>query len=344
MRSILFFHPKNDYTGSTRVLANIIADEYSEEQIYIITNRNGNKGFLSELPNVHIINVCYLKRVGILKYFSSLVWRIHSLLLVLWYGWRFKTFYINTIIPYYAAMVGTLYRKKIIYHIHEKFKVSKPSVKLAENIFNKTTAHRIFVSQYTKEQYPENQECTWEIKYNKLSESFLKRVRIRPLSERSRTQIIMISSLTLDKGVDIFVRLANLLPEYHFQLIISADEQKIKEFFTDYEYHDNLELIPAQSDIHPFLYQSDLIVNLSNPSLSVETFGLTILEAMPYGIPAIVPNIGGPIELIKNDYNGYCVDVTDLDELTRAIRLALDKDNYKRMSVNALKRFETRFK
>ena len=65
---------------------------------------------------------------------------------------------------------------------------------------------------------------------------------------------------------------------------------------------------------------------------------------MPYGIPAIVPNIGGPIELIKNDYNGYCVDVTDLDELTRAIRLTLDNDNYKRMSVNALKRFETRFK
>ena len=51
MKSILFFHPKNDYTGSTRVLADVIARDYAGQSVDIIVNRNHGKGFLSELPS-----------------------------------------------------------------------------------------------------------------------------------------------------------------------------------------------------------------------------------------------------------------------------------------------------
>ena len=63
---------------------------------------------------------------------------------------------------------------------------------------------------------------------------------------------------------------------------------------------------------------------------------MTILEAMAYGIPAIVPNVGGPLELIENGYNGYCIDVTKIDAIKQAITLALDKDNYNRLAINSL--------
>ena len=78
--------------------------------------------------------------------------------------------------------------------------------------------------------------------------------------------------------------------------------------------------------------------------MCVETFGMTILEAMPYGIPAIVPNVGGPLELVQHGYNGYCVDVRNLEELRYYLSLALERDNYCRLVYNTLSVFEERFK
>ena len=55
MKSILFFHNNNDYTGSTRVLADVIARDYADQVVPIIVNKNHGRGFLSELPNVRMI-------------------------------------------------------------------------------------------------------------------------------------------------------------------------------------------------------------------------------------------------------------------------------------------------
>ena len=74
MKSILFFHPKNDYTGSTRVLADVIARDYAGQSVDIIVNRNHGKGFLSELPNVQLIGYCVPGMESV------------SLLLRHWYG------------------------------------------------------------------------------------------------------------------------------------------------------------------------------------------------------------------------------------------------------------------
>ena len=345
IKPILFFHPCNDYTGSTRVLSNIIAEEYSGEDVVVITERNMNKGFLSEHDNVRIINVCNPKFNGKpIPIISSLIWRLHSLLLALMCGWKYRIFYINTIVPFYAALVGRLYSKQIVWHIHEKFVNKSFSLRIVEFIFSKTVAHRIFVSRYVKEQYSDNNSCSFEIKYNKLPFSYLDKVRQRPLVERKRNKILMMSSLSLEKGVDMFVKLAELMPEYCFTLILSTGKEQIANFFSSYEVPENCEIISAQSNIHPFLYNTDLILNLTNYMLCVETFGMTILEAMPYGIPAVVPNVGGPLELVENGFNGYSVDVRDSKSLLYHIKLALDKDNYERLVVNTLQIFNTKFR
>ena len=153
----------------------------------------------------------------------------------------------------------------------------------------------------------------------------------------------MLSSLSLEKGVDMFVKLADFMPEYRFTLILSTDKEHITNFFSSYNVPENCEILSSQPDIHPFLYNADLILNLTNYTLCIETFGMTILEAMPYGIPAVVPNVGGPLELIENGYNGYSVDVRDTESLVYHIKLALDKDNYERLVVNTLHSYYTKF-
>ena len=177
------------------------------------------------------------------------------------------------------------------------------------------------------------------IAYNKLSQSFLSEVKIKPIEQRERNTIIMIASLSKAKGLFTFIDIAQQMPNLFFRLIISAKEESIADFF-NCNIPANVELIPVQRNIHPFLHTSDLLLNLSIPSLCVETFGMTILEAMAYGIPAIVPNAGGPTEVVLDGYNGYCTDVTNVPKVVDAISLALEEKEYTRLSENALERLK----
>lgn len=340
MDKILFFQPQNDYTGSTRVLANVIETEYADKLVTIIT-LNKKSGFLSSLSNVCFIPLCYPTYKGKrLRFISALILQFHAWILTFVHGLRYDTFYINTILPYYAAVVGRIYRKKIIYHIHEKFLDRSLLTRGVECIFNHTPAKRIFVSKYLMEQYPANWNCESVIHYNKLPLSFLSKVKVKPIERRERKVVIMICSLSKVKGIFNYIEVAKKLPQFRFSLIISSDMTKINSFLSGTEIPANVELIPTQADIHPYLASSDLLMNMSIPFLCVETFGLTILEGMAYGLPAIVPNVGGPTEIVTDGYNGYCVEVTDVDVVARAVKSVMEEATYKRMVENALVRYK----
>lgn len=337
MNKTLFFHPRNDFSGSTRVLANIIEAEYADQEVEIIT-MSCSDGFLSHLPNVHIVPI---HQFSIKKYkipiITQLAWRINAILLAWKYGKNCDTFYINTLLPWYAAIVGKWCHKRIIYHVHEKFVVSSPEIKFAEYVFKHVNAKRIFVSRYVQSCYPSRHDCEETVKYNTLPASFFNAVQMIPLGKRKRNTILMISSLSKAKGVFTFLEVAKLMPHLSFKLVLSASPNAITHFIGN-DIPTNMKWWPAQRDIHPFLQTSDVILNLSIPALWVETFGMTILEAMAYGLPAIVPNVGGPIEIVKNGYNGYCIDVTDVGLVTQTIDRVLEKDEYERLTTNTLKR------
>ena len=337
MCKTIFFHNRNDFTGSTRVLADVIESSYAGKPVTIVAI-DDDKGFLSNLPNCRILHICFPRLRGAkIPYFTNFVRQVHALLLTILYGWRYDVFYINTITPAYAAIVGQLYRKKIIYHIHEKYVVPTVNAKLLEYVFNHTKARRIFVSQYVMNQYPTRKDCVSIVKYNSLTKSFLDKVKVTPIGNRSKNTIILIASLSKVKGIHNYIAVARKLPVYTFRLMISSDIDSIRAFIGS-NLPQNVDLIPAQSNIHPYLSSSDLIMNLTIPFLCVETFGMTILEGMAYGLPAIVPNIGGPTELVKSDYNGYCIDVTDVDLVAETVKKALEEGTYERLAYNALER------
>lgn len=339
MSKTIFFHNNNDFTGSTRILANVIEAEYAKQPVTVVS-MNTNDGFLSSLANVHIVSVYYPRfRNKRIPFLSGLIFRLHAFFIAFVYGWRYDVFYINTIKPFYAAIVGAIYHKKIIYHIHEKYVTTSFNIKLIEFVFNHISAKRIFVSKYIKEQYRPQKKCEAIVMYNSLSTSFLSKVKVVSIEQRKRNVIIMISSLQKAKGVFTYIDVARKMPEYKFILILSADIDSIKRFF-NCEIPPNIQLIPSQNDIHPFLRMSDLMMNLSIPSLWIETFGMTILEAMAYGIPSIVPNVGGPTELVKDGYNGFCIDVSDVDQIVHYVNKALEENEYRRLAQNSLERLK----
>lgn len=76
---------------------------------------------------------------------------------------------------------------------------------------------------------------------------------------------------------------------------------------------------------------------MTNPRQTVETFGLTALEAMSAGLPVIVPTQGGIAEMVEDGKNGYKIDVQELDAVGKHICVLLDnRELYIRMANNAL--------
>ena len=100
----------------------------------------------------------------------------------------------------------------------------------------------------------------------------------------------------------------------------------------------NLKIYPRQSDTTPFYMKASIVLNLSDKEKVIETFGMTVLEAMTAGLPVIVPTVGGVAELVENGKAGYQIDATDLELIEKRIHDMLsDKENYIGMANNALK-------
>ena len=149
----------------------------------------------------------------------------------------------------------------------------------------------------------------------------------------------MVASLKVYKGVYEFVELAKMMPEYKFVLVLNASKTDTEKFKDETVAPDNVEIYSVRKNLHQFYQNTKLLLQLSHPTLWIETFGLTILEAMVYGIPAIVPNIGGPTELIVDGMNGYTVNPLDSNELSLKVRMLMeDEVLYDAFSKAALKK------
>jgi glycosyltransferase involved in cell wall biosynthesis len=71
---------------------------------------------------------------------------------------------------------------------------------------------------------------------------------------------------------------------------------------------------------------------LIQPSILYETFGLTIIEAMSFGIPVIGFDIGTRKDLIQDGINGF---LAPEDKLLQTIKISYNYQNYDRLSKNA---------
>ena len=78
---------------------------------------------------------------------------------------------------------------------------------------------------------------------------------------------------------------------------------------------------------------------MSRPQEWVETFGLTLLEAMSFGVPVIAPPLGGPVELLGDDLADYLIEGTDIEGICERISaLSENPDVYAEVSEKCLKR------
>lgn len=168
----------------------------------------------------------------------------------------------------------------------------------------------------------------------------------------SRFVIGLVSRIDEGKGWDIFLRAIRILSQkvqYDIKCVIAgngAEVEKMRGQISLYELDNTVEYVgPVSHKNLPYLYSSfDLFCNCS---VLEESLGLVTIEAMACGTPVVGSNIAGIAECIKNGYNGFLFEPSDVENLSKIIEFyILQDDSFKKQlqanCVNFAKQFDTK--
>jgi len=315
---IIAVHLLNDYSGSPKVLMQLLKSWTKKNIESHLFTCGGREGFLSYIPKVndHFYWYRFAKNPAIRLLFL-LVSQFLLGLKLLFFLKKTDVLYINTVLPFGAGIVGKIIGCKVIYHIHETS--MKPIIlkKILFGVVKWSATEVVYVSHFLAKQ--EFMEIKSNVLYNVLENSFVKQAQQNLSIEKKAKIVLMICSLKAYKGVNEFLKLAQINPQFIFKLVVNANQNDIDNYFKNENLPSNLFVYPTQKDTHPFYKEASILLNLSDVNLWVETYGLTILEGMAYGLPAIVPPVGGVVELIQEGKNGYLIDSKKIDLITDKI-------------------------
>lgn len=139
-------------------------------------------------------------------------------------------------------------------------------------------------------------------------------------------RVVLAASLAPFKGAAAFVALARRCPDIAFRLALDGTEAQARELLGPQAPPANLELLCGHHDRAGLFGDASVVVNATLPRLRAETFGLTVAEAMGWGIPAIVPPAGGIVELVDDGATGFLRDPEDLEAMESALRDLLSEE------------------
>lgn len=332
VKKLIAVHLLNDFSGSPKVLSQVISAVADNNFKVVLFVGNSSQGFLSKTAAETFTYAYNRSNIKFFTLFSFLISQVHLVYKLLKYRDEDVVIYVNTLLPFASALIGKLFGKKVIYHIHETSLSPKLLKRFLRWIVNKTASKIIFVSNSLKERelFKDKRQI---VVYNALPKSFFNLAFKHSYSRLDKTgsfNIYMISSLKAYKGINEFVEIAQKClrnKALKFILILNANQIDIDKYFKNIRLAKNIKILATQKDLHQHYKNAGLVLNLSRINQCVETFGLTIIEAMAYGIPVIVPPVGGPAEIVENDVEGYLISSYNTEQIANKIE-ALYQDNY----------------
>lgn len=337
MKKIIAVHLQNDRSGNTLVFRQSLETLAEKEmEVHLITNRTGEiPGFLTGIPGVQYHYINYSERGNKWRlFFSFLLAQVLIFRKVLSLYEPDAKVYINTLLPFGAAWAGRLKRAPITYHIHETA-VPLPFFRtVLYGSAKRLATHVVFGSRYLQSQmsFPKAEK---HVIHSCLPQSFVQEAVLHS-NHGSRKTVLMIAPLDEESGLRELLELAALMPATKFELVINAHKKEIDAYFEDCQLPDNLMVYGTQLNLHPFYQRAALVLNLSHVENHKDTFDISILQAMSYGRPVIVPLSGGANELVAHGWNGYRISAQYIEKVRKHVeQLLQNKPLYADMSCAA---------
>lgn len=326
--NINFIHLYNDYSGSPRVLRDAIDATNSldiNKKVLFTSNHNG---FLSDISNLDEVNFFYRrsnnKGLQIIYYLLSQICLFFSVSIELLRSKKNKDninniVIINTMLPFGGAIASKFFADKVIYYIHESHVSPSVLKKFLRWIIELTSDDVIFVSNYllNNEKF---KKPNMDVIYNGLRNDFSIPSNINFKSKFKSKNIIFSGSLKKYKGIGYLVELSSIMPDFNFIFIFNCTEQELSDYFVDVKLNNNITIKLRPDNMEDIYSDGFAILNLSIPKLWTETFGLSILEGMNYGCVPIVPNVGGPVEIV-NEKCGLLSESSDVIKISDFLKL-----------------------
>ncbi len=251
--------------------------------------------------------------------------------------------FINTLLPIGGMVWGRRTGRRVVVHVHEISITPGPLRFLLKRLAAHCADTLIYVSHDHRRRLPIEGPRS-EVVYNPVNLAFRGAAKAFHYSPR-RTgffEVVMLSSPRKYKGIGEFLTLAQALKERHdirFTLVLNDVQTEVESFRARHAVPDSVAVHPRTDNPASYYVRADIVLNLARVDKWIETFGLTLLEAMAFGVPVIGPPVGGPAEIIEHGRNGFCIDSRDCDALKGAVlELADDPDRALAMSQRALSR------
>lgn len=227
-----------------------------------------------------------------------------------------------------AALAEVLQHKNITFFVSEHLKEFMPSFEFSSfqtetinRVYNKATAiiaPSKVLQRSIMEKFPNHKNKIIHLP-NPVDEDVFSPAEKK--NNESKVNFISVGLFRREKNIDVivdaFARLIKQEVDTHLTLVgdgpLRAEvENKIRKLNIDNH-------ITLTGYIDPLLVaeelkSSDILLSAS----SVETFGMSILEAQSCGIPVIATDCGGPVDII-NDKTGILIDAASDESLASAM-------------------------
>ena len=147
------------------------------------------------------------------------------------------------------------------------------------------------------------------------------------------------------KGIDLLLEIMVHVPSDWKLLLVGegTDEAMIKKKIGELELEEQVTLVgfADEKKLATYYVQSDILLSTSR----WEGFGLTILEAMTFGLPVVAFDNGGPKEILDNGEYGFLVEKENVkmfrNSLEKLIKDEGLREIYQKKSLERIHNFDT---
>ena len=333
-KELHIFALNNDFSGSNRALSTaikqLIADDFC-----IILHTSNSKGHLSNLDSVVYKRNFYFyssnKMLTLVSFFVSQFYQFFYIVVALKASKHAVLG--NTALSVFAIFSARLKGCCSIIYVHETFVNPRFFRLIARFIIKNFATHIIFVSHFVKHE--------WHLGHR--SNTVVSNVSPFPYNSKKITggpfRVLMPSSPRDYKGIPEFFELARANTNMLFHLVLSGSKKVSERYLSRFQLPSNLELTVQPNSMFAIYQKASVVLNLSRTDTCKEAFGLTIVEAFSFSLPVIVPPVGGPAEIVRDQIDGFHIDSTQIKHISSLLyKLKTDDKLYKKISQSARER------